>query len=80
MSAYDYPPPPSDFQALDPRHEPRSRYRYLDSDGTLPRPPVGRYCSEAKVTRKRHDGDDADDDDDDDVGDDDGGGGGGWWW
>ena len=45
----DYLPPPKGVPYLSPQKEPKSRYRYLDSDGALLRTPVWPLPSETKV-------------------------------
>ena len=45
----DYLPPPKGIPYLSPQKEPKSKYRYLDSDGALVRTPVWPLPSETKV-------------------------------
>jgi len=42
--------PPSEFQAMAPRREPPSRYRYLDTNGALLVPPANPYLTEQHVS------------------------------
>lgn len=49
VTGADYLPPPKGLPYLIPQKEPRSRYRYLDSDGALLRTPVWPIPSETKV-------------------------------
>lgn len=48
MTGADYLPPPKGLPYLSPQKEPKSRYRYLDSDGALLRTPVWPLPSETK--------------------------------
>lgn len=48
MTRADYLPPPKGVPYLSPQKEPKSRYRYLDSDGALLRTPVWPLPSETK--------------------------------
>ncbi|KAL9952344.1 hypothetical protein ACROYT_G039587 [Oculina patagonica] len=48
MTGANYLPPPKDLPYLSPQKEPRSRYRYLDSDGALLKTPVWPIPSETK--------------------------------
>lgn len=49
VTGADYLPPPKGVPYLSPQKEPKSRYRYLDSDGALLRTPVWPLPSETKV-------------------------------
>ena len=52
VTGADYPHPPrDDVEYLSPRRAPRSKYRYLDSDGALFKIPVWPMPSETKVWR-----------------------------
>lgn len=52
VTGADYPHPPrDDVEYLSPRRAPRSKYRYLDSDGALLKTPVWPMPSETKVWR-----------------------------
>lgn len=54
MTGADYLVPTSELKCLSPRKAPRSRYRYLDSDGALLTSPVWPIPPETKVCKKTH--------------------------
>lgn len=49
VTGANYLPPPKGLPCLSPQKEPRSRYRYLDSDGALLKTPVWPLPSETKA-------------------------------